>query len=316
MLLRHHHCLISVLVICPFSCCLNYLQVISYSTWLRCVFGTRALCFSADIKQLCYSSKQQWGIKRRYYSFYPHVSSIVSRKCQDVCKSVVRGWNYVEWAVDSYFPCLDLPVLAEQRDIKTVCHVCVCVCVWSEFHCCKVIGYHTLWSWAVRACTFSLLALSHLRGIIHPVKWWGGKCHYVEIADVELDLQGERVRERKWDREQRASIRARDRKLHFATSFNALGGSDKLQVSDSQYSGQSASDPSVVWVMEAVLGDICFDVGSLQAQCLTIYWACDYKRGHTEGSLERDKVCSITIWKALWSFCQVSLFSVRLSAYS
>lgn len=63
-------------------------------------------------------------------------------------------------------------------------------------------------------------------GVIRPVKWWGGKCHYVEIADAQLDSQAvwfASVCVRKADREQTGSVRARDSKVHFGTWFNPPG---------------------------------------------------------------------------------------------
>lgn len=46
---------------------------------------------------------------------------------------------------------------------------------------------------SVCACLFTVTGFQPA-GIIHPVKWWGGKCHYAEIADTQFDLQAHEVR--------------------------------------------------------------------------------------------------------------------------
>lgn len=108
--------------------------------------------------------------------------------------------------------------------------------------CCRP-SVNAKWSWAqcihhlkvtvpktIRRCTseaaWAILhgTIFHLWGIIHPAKCRSEKCHYVEKADAQSDLQGVKVcvcvRERKWDRDRGVSAGAGDSEVGFVTLFN------------------------------------------------------------------------------------------------
>lgn len=141
--------------------------------------------------------------------FLPCIDLSVSADCK--CKAILRQYAAARECAFICYYVFYLSFIAPKTSAiiqcSSVLRVCVSLCV----------------------CLFTVTSFPPT-GIIHPVKWWGGKCHYVEIADMQLDLQGIGcVSECAWvcvregDREQRGSIRARDSKVHFVTLFNPLG---------------------------------------------------------------------------------------------
>lgn len=122
-----------------------------------------------------------------------------------LCKSVVRRWKYAPHHPMHRLVCVVwLQMQSDITKVRTLqlvscVFVTVCFSCKSELCCTKDISYHSSEQCVcvcvrthlcVCVCTLFTVSSFPPRGIIHPVKWWGGKCHYVEIADAQLDLQG------------------------------------------------------------------------------------------------------------------------------